>query len=214
MKIDILCTDPKHPVNAWLSMWASQNQKTGEIVIARHSAELKGGDFLFLVSCHEIIRQPVRDLYKFTLVLHASKLPQGKGMSPHVWQVLENKSSITVTLLNAEDALDSGDIWQQISFDLEGHELHDEIHAALFDAEMQLMSWAVQNCWHTRPRPQSGEGSFYRKRTPEDSRLDPTKSIESQFDLLRICDPERYPAFFDLRGKRYTVHITKVTEKT
>lgn len=212
MNIDILCTDRKHPVNAWLSEWAARNRANHEVTIARHSSELCGGDFLFLVSCHEIIRRPVRDLYKFTLVLHASELPKGRGMSPLVWQVLGGASLFTVTLLNAEDALDSGHIWQQITFNLEGHELQDEIHAALFNAEMQLMTWAIHNCFHARPRTQNGEASFYRKRTPEDSRLDPSKSIEDQFDLLRICDPERYPAFFDLRGKRYKIQITKIVE--
>ena len=34
------------------------------------------------------------------------------------------------------------------------------------------------------------------KRTPADSEIDPGKSILEQFNLLRIVDSERYPAFF------------------
>ena len=31
----------------------------------------------------------------------------------------------------------------------------------------------------------------------------------AQFDLLRVVDTERYPAFFDCRGRRYIVKIEK-----
>ena len=212
MKIDILCTDSKHPVNPWLEEWASQNLGRNNVLIARHSSELLGGDFLFLVSCHEIVSRTVRDLYRFTLVLHASELPKGRGMSPHVWQILEGVNKITLTLLNAEDELDSGDIWHQISFDIEGHELFDEINQLLFNAEIQLITWAIENCLHVYPRSQNGEASYYPKRIPEYSRLDPTRSIESQFDLMRICDSDRYPAFFELRGCKYKIQITKFPE--
>jgi len=51
--------------------------------------------------------------------------------------------------------------------------------------------------------------SYYRRRTPDDSRLDPSRSIAEQFDLLRVADPQRFPAFFDLRGHRYVVRIEK-----
>ena len=43
----------------------------------------------------------------------------------------------------------------------------------------------------------------------QDSRLDPHRPIADQFDLLRVADPDRFPAFFDLRGHRYLVRIEK-----
>jgi spore coat polysaccharide biosynthesis predicted glycosyltransferase SpsG len=36
-----------------------------------------------------------------------------------------------------------------------------------------------------------------------------TFSIAEQFDLLRVVDPEHYPAFFDYRGKRYIIKMEK-----
>jgi methionyl-tRNA formyltransferase len=181
-----------------------------EIILARRASELSGGDILFLVSCHEIIRRPVRDLFRYTLVLHASALPTGKGMSPHIWQILEGKNPITLSMINAEDQLDAGDIWQQRRMFFEGHELYDEINARVFDAEIELMSWAIENIDNRKPSPQEGEGSYYRKRTPADSRIDPEKSIESQFNLLRVADPIRYPAFFELHGHKYKIAIEKI----
>ena len=73
------------------------------------------------------------------------------------------------------------------------------------------MDYAVDNFGSVRPRLQSEEPpTYYRKRTPEDSRLDPDKSIAEQFDLLRVADEERYPAFMDYRGHRYKIVMTKV----
>ncbi|MBK6850098.1 MAG: UDP-glucuronic acid dehydrogenase [Burkholderiales bacterium] len=208
-QISILCTDPQHPVNAWLERWVDQHRDGADTAIHRDYRQLTGGDFLFLVSCHQIIKKPVRDLFRRTLVLHASALPMGRGMSPHVWQILEGRRDITLTLLNAEDGLDSGDIWNQITFPVAPTALYDEIHTALFDAEVAMMSWAIENCDRVQPCKQSGPSSFYRKRTPDDSRIDPDKTITDQFDLLRVVDPARYPAYFELHGQKYIIQITK-----
>jgi len=164
---------------------------------------------LFLISCHEIITAAVRSRYCATLVIHASDLPKGRGWSPWVWQILEGHNEIVVTLLEAEDTVDSGAIWHQMSVHFEGHELYDEIHAKLFDAELALMDYAVEHFGSIQPTPQTGSPTYYRRRTPEDSRLDVHRSIAEQFDLLRVADPERYPAFFDYRGHRYQVLLKK-----
>ncbi len=210
--VSILCTDPRHPVNESLESWARSQaeQSLASVKIARDAQELDGGDFLFLVSCHQIIRKPVRDLFRHTLVLHASALPNGRGMSPHIWQILEGAKSITLTMLNAEDELDSGDIWRQRVIYFDGTELFDEINDIIFAAEIELMSWAVTHCDESEPRPQSGQSSYYRKRSPVDSQIDPQRPLAESFELLRIADPDRYPAFFDFRGQRYRIRIEKV----
>ena len=210
MKISILCTDPMHPVNAWLERWMEDHAVCHEIMLARRASEIKSGDILFLVSCHEIIPKHVRDLFRYSLVLHASALPSGKGMSPHIWQILEGKNLITLSMINAEDQLDAGNIWQQKSVLFEGHELYDEINARIFEAEIELMSWALENIDQNKPWSQKGEGSYYRKRLPRDSQIDPEKTIAAQFNLLRVADSSRYPAFFEHRGRKYKILIEKI----
>ena len=67
---------------------------------------------------------------------HASDLPKGRGWSPHIWQVLEGKQEIRVSLLEAEDAVDSGAIWHQNKLVIPQSALWDEVNEALFDAEL------------------------------------------------------------------------------
>jgi methionyl-tRNA formyltransferase len=181
-----------------------------EVSLSRKKEELTGGDILFLISCHEIISAQVRARYAATLVIHASDLPIGRGWSPHIWQIIEGKNRIPVTLLEAEDVIDSGAIWAQRYIQLDGHETYEEINAKLFDAEIELMCMAVTGFETNKPRQQDERvPTMYRKRTPEDSRIDPHKSIAEQFELLRVADPVRFPAFLEFRGHRYFISIFK-----
>ncbi len=59
----------------------------------------------------------------------------------------------------------------------------------------------------TQGRPQQGQASHYRRRPPADSQLDPQRSLAEQFNLLRVVDNQRYPAFVELRGRRYELQI-------
>ncbi len=212
MNISILCSDPNHPVVNSLREWQSEMVSKDHLVnIVYDKAVLIGGDILFLVSCSEIIDDQERSKFKHILVLHASDVPKGRGWSPHVWDVINGANELTVSLLEANYPVDTGRVWFKTNFSLEGHELLPEINSKLFAAELNLMRRAVEEFLTIYPTPQLGEPSSYRrKRTPADSRLDPNKTIAEQFDLLRVVDSERYPAFFDYRGKRYMIRIEKI----
>jgi methionyl-tRNA formyltransferase len=215
VKIAIVCSDPHHPVVPHLQRWRDEQRARKHAVELRHDVQkLSGGDMLFLVSCTEVVKREIRARFKACLVLHASDLPRGRGWSPYVWLILQGKNEITVTLLEAADRVDTGDIWLQEPCHLEGHELLPEIREKLFRCELALMSRAVDEFGTIRPIPQRGEpGPYLRRRTLEDSRLDARKSLAEQFDLLRVVDPQRYPAFFELRGHRYIVRIEKDSDR-
>jgi|TARA_R100000049_G_C1955462_1_gene109151 methionyl-tRNA formyltransferase len=206
-----LCSDPAHPVIAWLERWAADNDERADISILQKSAECEGGDFLFLISCHQIIGRDIRDRYRYALVIHASDLPTGRGWSPMAWEILHGADNIVVSLLNAEDGVDSGAIWQKRRFALDGSELLDELNAKLFEAELELMSWALENCAKTSPRAQEGEATTYPRRTPQDSQIDPNRPLFESFDTIRIADPDRFPAFFTLRGATYKIRLEKLS---
>lgn len=210
MNVTVGCSDARHPVNSWLGRWREARAGKDAIRIVRTVDEMDGGDLLFLVSFQQKVGPQVRGRYGAALVLHASDLPRGRGWSPHVWRILEGSHELVVTLLEAVDEIDAGPIWAQERVPLQGHELFDEINAALFDAEIRLMDRAIDQFGALTPMPQQGAPTHYRRRTPQDSRLDPALSLAAQFDLLRVCDPVRFPAFFELRGCRYKISIEKM----
>lgn len=214
MKISVLCSDFSHPVYPHLLRWYEESRCEHEIQICARKAELNGGDLLFLISCSEIIGPTDRVNYQKTLVVHASDLPRGRGWSPHIWEIIGGAEHITLSLLEAEDKVDSGDIWKKELLSIEKHCLWDEINEKLFKAEIRLINFAIAQFECITPMPQSAavEPSYYPKRQPLDSKLDPKKTIAEQFDLIRVCDPNRFPAFFELHGHKYSVKLEKINE--
>jgi methionyl-tRNA formyltransferase len=214
MNISLLCTGKDHPIYPRLQDWVSSNAENHNVELVSDANSLSGGDLLFLVSCSDIVNRSVRGLYRKALVIHASDLPLGRGWSPHIWQIIEGKTCIVVALLEADDPVDSGAVWTKSHFSLEGDELWDEINDKLFSVELELMDYAVANYHSVSPTPQSNsEASYYPRREPKDSQIDPRITIEEQFDLLRTCDPIRYPAYFYLRGCKYKVILQKCGEQ-
>lgn len=211
LAVTVLCNNPQHPVNPWLVRWKNEMAAAGhQVTLCSDRSQLAGGDLLFLVSCSQIIRAPERDRFRASLVLHASDLPSGRGMSPHIWAIVGGASTIIVCALEVRDPVDSGDVWLRTTFELAGHELLPEINERLFAAELELMTRVVAAGGRLPPVPQQGTPEApLRWRTPEDSRIDPSRPLADQFDLLRVVDNDRYPAFFDHRGHRYVLRIEK-----
>ncbi len=183
-----------------------------QVELVRKKSELSGGDILFLISCSEIVSVTDRAAYRTSLVLHASDLPHGRGWSPHIWQLIDGATEITLSLLEAEDRVDSGRIWRKLKFPVPKHALWDEINKCLFEAEVELIDFAVREFKTVSPTTQdpSIQPSYYPRRTPADSQIDPSQSIASQFDRIRVCDPNRFPAFFELHGRKYKLILEKI----
>ena len=215
MKITLLCSDPQHPVNAYIQRWADAQAGLHVVDIVQKKSQLGGGEILFLISCSEIINASDMAQYKYCLVLHASDLPKGRGWSPHIWTLVQGAENITLSMLEAEDKVDSGRIWRKAHISVPKHALWDEINHLLFTAEVDMIDYAVQNYALVTPQAQirADEATYYRKRTPQDSQIDPHKSISEQFDLIRVCDPNRFPAYFEHMGQRYILKLVKSNEQ-
>lgn len=215
MKITLLCSDTHHPVNAYLKCWIKNQADTHEVELIQKRDQLTGGDILFLISCSEVIKDSDRGKYSTCLVLHASDLPKGRGWSPHVWELIQGAEYITLSLLEAEDKVDSGKIWQKKKILIPNHALWYEINHLLFQGEIDLIDFAVKNLHHIEPKPQTkaDEGTCYPRRIPRDSRIDINQSIKDQFNLMRVCDPDRFPAYFEYLGHKYILRLEKSHEK-
>ena len=128
---------------------------------------------------------------------------------------MNGAEEITVSLLEAADNFDSGDIWKKMRITIPKHALFNEINDLLFGAESKLMDFAVDSFLFVQPRAQNSsvKTNSYNLRTPTDSELDLKKSLESQFNLLRVCDPIRFPAYFTIFDHRYKITIEKIDDE-
>ena len=181
-----------------------------EVILISEQDDVKKGNILFLLSCEKIFNK--LDLNDYNLVVHESNLPEGKGWSPLTWQVLEGKNRIPITLFEAVEKVDSGRIYLQSFIELTGKELQTEIKNLQGKMTIDLILKFLENVDHIKGQDQEGDSSYYRKRSPKDSELDINRSIKNQFNLLRVCDNERYPAFFKIHNEKFIIKIFKENE--
>jgi UDP-2,4-diacetamido-2,4,6-trideoxy-beta-L-altropyranose hydrolase len=193
-------------ISGWLADWAQRGHRVKWV---HDATSLTAGEVCFLIGCSKLLSPAQVAQSTHTLVVHESALPEGRGWSPMTWQVLQDRRQIVVTLLEVAAKVDAGRIHLQTTIELTGQELVAEWRELQARATEQLCTqWIATFPEAARgAREQSGPSSYYRRRQPDDSKLDPQRPLAEQFDLLRVVDNARYPAFFNYRGRRYRLLV-------
>jgi len=211
MKVSILTTE-----NQWFIPYAKKLEKTikNSKLFFNHKDIKESFDIVFILSYHKIIEKEFLEYHKHNIVIHASALPKGKGWAPMFWQILEGKNEIPFSMFEASMGIDDGDIYMQKNLLLTGFELNNELREKQANFIKEMCLEFIKNYeLYKIPKKQSGEENFYLKRGSMDSELDISKSIDNQFNLLRIVDNESYPAFFYKNGKKYILKIEKAEDE-
>lgn len=210
MKINVLCNDK----NSWF--WSYEEQFTQKLINNGHKVsiyssekDLLNGDLAIFISCTKIISKDGLLKNSSNIVCHPSDLPKGKGFSPIAWEILEGLNEITFTLFEANEGIDDGDFYFKEKVFLKGDELNDDLRKIQANTTFNLIYKYVSQFPKNKSYPQNGNETFYTRRTAQDSELDLNKTINEQFNLLRIVDNDLYPAFFIKNGKKYKIKIEK-----
>ena len=203
--------------NSWLNNYigefiASLKLSCANVYLLHDLTKLIRSDIVFYLSFSKIVAKEYLALSKYNLVVHGSALPQGKGWSPLTWQIIEGKNEIPMTLFEAADDVDSGKIYLQETMKYEGHELIDELRPiqALCTFNLGLRFIENYDSVIKNAREQTGEKTYYKKRSAQSSKLDVNATLAESFNQLRVVDNEKYPAFFEYRGHTYRLKIEKI----
>jgi len=210
----VILSDRETWMNIWIAKLLASFVIRGHVISwVNELQDIPEGDVCFILSYGKLVKADIRVRNKNNLVVHASDLPKGKGWSPLSWQILEGKNKIVVTLFEAEDAVDSGEIYLQDNIQFEGDELVGELRRKQAEITLNLSCDFINQypVVLQKSRQQYGNHTFYPKRESVDSQLNPNKTIAEQFNLLRIVDNDRYPAYFEWKGESYTLKIEKST---
>ena len=202
--------------NQWFIPYAKQLQEKlhGSDLLYDHNEIDKVYDIVFILSYHKIIPIEKLKANRHNIVIHASALPKGKGWAPMFWQVLEGNNEIPFTMFEASSGVDDGDIYMQGTLYLTGYELNNELRDKQARFIIDMCTNFINNYENYKStQEQSGEESFYSKRTAKDSELDVNKTIKEQFDLLRIVSNDDYPAFIEIDGHKYILKIEEAQDE-
>lgn len=173
---------------------------------------LPSSDITFLLGCTKILSETHLQKSRLNIIIHESDLPSGRGWSPLSWQVLEGKKQIPIVLFEAREELDAGPIYLRDVIELDGTELLPELKNKQGAKTVELVCRFLEQWPDVTPDEQTGIPTFYPKRTRQDDQLELSKTLAEHFDHLRIMDNERYPAWFEHRGRTYLLKIYAVDE--
>lgn len=215
MKIQILISKSSWANNFKIFIKRKLKKFSKNIKILDHHIKLKKNyDINIIFSYFKKIPGNFLKKSKFNLVPHESNLPIGKGMSPLTWQILENKKHIIFSLVEASTKIDSGRIYYQKKVKIPKHFIFKEIKNTQLKQNLLLIEKFLNFYRKNQKTPlnkiKSGKSTYYKKRKAKDSELNVNLSIKDQFNLLRVCDSENYPAFFKIQGKKYILKINKL----
>lgn len=164
-------------------------------------------DLIVLWSFRKIVRHS--NASDNVIIFHSSDLPDGRGWAPIYNTLARDMATYTVTGIKLAEPVDSGDVVIKATFPM----LPGYTASALrrFDHELSILLTAkVLERFKGRPlhgRSQSGEGSYYQRRRPEESEIDISRPFAELIPHLRACEPH-HPAYFFHEGEKYLIAIS------
>lgn len=167
----------------------------------KHEADICIASGVYFIIKPEYLSVPRLGIWGF----HESPLPKGRGCAPIHWTILHGGNELTVSFFKLVEKMDAGPLLGQESCLIPKTALLDELRAMATDLSMKLLDEYLIRflSGEIQPYDQDGEITYYPKRTPQDSKLDTDMSLGELWGLIRICDNEEYPAWFEIEGKKF-----------
>lgn len=145
--------------------------------------------------------------------VHPTLLPRYRGAATG-WHVLasgEKNGGVTVHYIDG--GMDTGPILAQRSIALTPFDTLFSQTRKINAVEPEAVRLALARvCAGDAGDPQHEEfaSTFTERRTPADSRIDPDRSIREQYNFIRACDPDRFPAFFEIEGQKVGIRFFRL----
>lgn len=165
-----------------------------------HSFDIVFGSGFYRILPDEYLSTPKYGLIFF----HETPLPEGRGNAPVQWTVKHSRPNLTITAFQATAEIDAGKylyqynvpINQTDTLDILNQKREEGVRSCCKAILVEMKQGALVL------REQTGRASVNPRRTPSDSELDPTRSLRDLWDEIRVCDNEKFPAFFFLEDKK------------
>jgi methionyl-tRNA formyltransferase len=131
------------------------------------------------------------------IAFHPTDLPYGRGGSPIQNLISRGHRDTQLTAFRMGFGLDDGPIYLKRPFSLEG--TAEEIFARSANLAADMIEMLITE--KQIPQPQTGKAVFFKRRTPDQSRLPHAETLNALFDHIRMLDANEYPRAFLDAGK-------------
>jgi len=163
-------------------------------------------DLLFLGGWNRLIPDDIlKTLTIGGLGVHGSSefLPKGRGRSPVNWSLIEGKKHFILQLFFLTPGADAGDIIAYKIFDINDWDTCKTLHYKISITEKRLLREQIPKILGGTYKsiPQTGEPTYYPKRTPEDGLIQWNMSSFKIFNFIRALT-KPYPGSFSYLDRR------------
>jgi methionyl-tRNA formyltransferase len=155
----------------------------------------------YIFFLHWSWKVPPEIIYDYKCVcFHMTDVPYGRGGSPLQNLISRGHRQTKLTALLMVDELDAGPVYLKEPLCLEGNAEEIFIRATYLSAKM-IKRIIDENF---QPVSQTGETVIFKRRRPEQSKIEMQESLQALQDFIRMLDAEGYPkAFLEHEGFRY-----------
>ena len=153
--------------------------------------------YVFLPHWSHIIPSEIFEAFE-CVIFHMTDLPYGRGGSPLQNLIQRGHKETKISALRCVAELDAGPIYLKQPLSLEGSAT-EIFHRAANIIEVMIEEIVDKE---PDPRPQQGEPTVFRRRTPDQSNLHEAQisDLKDFFDFIRMLDAPTYPLAFMERG--------------
>jgi methionyl-tRNA formyltransferase len=205
--LNILCDQPDSFFLDYLDDVDKIARKNGwKMFFANEVENIRHGDLLIAASARSVLSEMDLLKNKRNAVIHPSLLPNYKGSGVLAWSIVEGASAVSVTSFEPNNQIDAGPIIFQTTRELTGFELNQELRSIQACQYLEHINFLCSENWYSIPQ-ENVCSKIYPKRNKKHSELDINKTILEQFNLLRVVDNDKYPAFFLHGGRKYVIKI-------
>ena len=185
-------------------------QKKYLLKFSSNYKKIKNQDIVFFINLQKILPKKFLKQNSLNLVVHSSKLPKGKGFAPLFNQILEGKKICFISLIEAVEKVDAGDIILQNKFEVDSSFLYSEIKSKEKEQFFKIIKEFLSIYPNFKRKKQIGKDSFNKRRGYFSNKININKTIKSQFNLMRIAHNEKYPAFFEFKKRLFKIKIYNI----
>jgi len=162
-------------------------------------AQLEGVRYIFFLHWSHIVPDEIIKNYE-CVCFHMTDVPFGRGGSPLQNLIVRGYRDTKLTALLMKSEIDAGPVYLKRELSLEGSSA-EEIYMRAESVSCEMILEIIET--ELKPIEQSGEVTIFKRRRPEDSRIEGDKSLLEVHDFIRMLDASGYPnAYLEFGGLR------------
>ncbi|MDH5543456.1 MAG: methionyl-tRNA formyltransferase [Nitrospinota bacterium] len=177
----------------------------------------KQPDLMILSGYGKILKKEILSIPRLgTINLHGGLLPKYRGGSPINWQIINDEKKGGCAIIFVDEGIDTGDIIVQETYEIGSEDTAGDIYVKTLEIFPRLLVNTLEDIANERikrEKQNSSDGSYYKKRYPEDSRIFwETMSARQIYNFIRALNGPSLPgAFTYLENEKIVVLKSKLT---